>query len=100
MQKENDMTSVPDINREIGSRNDSGFIDDLTSFASDHQISRWRGTFGEFLDEILPADPYRLTRTSHQYIYDMLCWYRDQRNNDHPESTESEGSFYRRSVRH
>jgi len=87
------MMSVPDTNRDIGSRQGSEFIDELTSFASDHQISRWRGTFAEFLDDILSANPYRITRSSHQYIYDMLCWYRDQRTNDHPESANPKDLF-------
>src|SRR5262249_16345752 len=29
------------------------------------------------LHDILPRDPGKLTRSSHQYIYDMLCAYRD-----------------------
>jgi len=87
------MMSVPDTNRDVGGCNSSEFIDDLTSFASDHQTSQWCGTFAEFLENILPADPYKLTRTSHQYIYDMLCWYRDQRDNDHPESTHPKDLF-------
>ena len=83
------MMSVPDSNRDIGDHKGSEFIKDLTSFASEHQISRWRGTFGEFLEDILPANPYNITRTSHQYVYDMLCWYRDQRLNHQSASTES-----------
>lgn len=55
------------------------FIAELTSFASDHKAARWRGTFAEFLRDVLPAGPARFTRTSHQYLYDMLCWYRDSR---------------------
>jgi serine protein kinase len=53
------------------------FIDDLTSYATQHQAQHWRGTFAEFLHDILPKDPGKLTRTSHQYVYDMLCAYRD-----------------------
>jgi serine protein kinase len=53
------------------------FIDDLTAFATEHHTQHWRGTFAEFLHDILPKDPAKLTRTSHQYIYDMLCAYRD-----------------------
>jgi len=53
------------------------FIDDLTAFATQHQAQHWRGTFAEFLDDILPKDPSKLTRSSHQYVYDMLCAYRD-----------------------
>jgi serine protein kinase len=39
----------------------------------------WTGTFAEYIKEILPANPYRFTRSSHQYIYDMLCWYQNVR---------------------
>src|SRR6185436_2375135 len=53
------------------------FIDDLTAFATQHQAQHWRGTFAEFLSDILPKDPSKLTRSSHQYVYDMLCAYRD-----------------------
>jgi serine protein kinase len=49
------------------------FIDDLAAFATQHQAQHWRGTFAEFLQDILPSDPGKLTRTSHQYVYDMLC---------------------------
>ena len=58
------------------------FIDDLTAFASQHQAQHWRGTFAEFLHDILPEDPSKLTRSSHQYIYDMLCAYRDAQPHD------------------
>lgn len=87
------MMSVPDSNLDIGGRKGSGFIDDLTSFASDHQISRWSGTFAEFLEEILSANPYRITRSSHQYIYDMLCWYRDQCDSDDDETKNPKDLF-------
>src|SRR6185295_4715695 len=58
------------------------FIDDLTAFATQHQAQHWRGTFAEFLHDVLPRDPSKLTRSSHQYIYDMLCAYRDARPRD------------------
>ena len=55
------------------------FIDDLTAFATEHHAQHWRGTFADFLQDILPKDAPKFTRSSHQYIYDMLCWYRDAR---------------------
>ena len=55
----------------------SSFIDDLAAFATTHHAQHWRGTFAEFLEDILPPDPAKLARTSHQYVFDMLCWYRD-----------------------
>ena len=67
------------------------FIDDLTAFATQHQAQHWRGTFAEFLRDILPKDPSKLTRSSHQYVYDMLCAYRDapriERGTGDPEPT-------------
>jgi serine protein kinase len=68
--------------REKNSHRDNSrtsFIDDLTAFATEHHAQHWRGTFAEFLHDILPKDPTKFTRSSHQYIYDMLCWYRDAR---------------------
>jgi serine protein kinase len=58
----------------------NSFLDDLTAFATEHRANHWRGTFAEFLNDILPSCPARFTRTSHQYLYDMLCWYRDDNN--------------------
>src|SRR5256885_10829022 len=60
-----------------GSRH--SFIDDLAAFATEHRAQHWRGPFAEFLEDVLPKDPSKFTRSSHQYIYDMLCWYRDAR---------------------
>src|SRR5688572_11386218 len=77
------MTTVSesDVFREIISPRTAtlrgSFISDLTAFATQHHTQHWRGTFAEFLQDILPKDPSKLTRTSHQYIYDMLCAYRD-----------------------
>src|ERR1044072_7828051 len=59
------------------SHHSGSFIDDLTAFATQHQAQLWRGPFAEFLQDILPKDPSKLTRSSHQYVYDMLCAYRD-----------------------
>ena len=55
------------------------FIDDLTAFATEHHAQHWRGTFADFLQDILQKDATKFTRSSHQYIYDMLSWYRDAR---------------------
>jgi serine protein kinase len=55
----------------------NSFLDDLATFASEHRAQHWRGTFADFLEGILPKDPARFARSSHQYLYDMLCWYRD-----------------------
>ncbi len=80
------MMIVPDSKLEIRKQQNASFVDDLADFASTHQTSRWRGTFAEYFQEILPVNPYRLTRSSHQYIYDMLCWYRNSRCTEGEES--------------
>ena len=70
---------------ELNARQDSGsgrsvtLIQELTSFASHHKAARWRGTFAEFLRDVFPANAQRFTRSSHQYLFDMLCRYRDDR---------------------
>jgi len=73
---------VPDSKLEISGQQSAGFIDDLSTFASTHKTEMWTGTFAEYIEEILPANPYRFTRSSHQYIYDMLCWYQNMRCKD------------------
>jgi serine protein kinase len=58
----------------------NGFLDELATFANEHRALHWRGTFAQFLEEILPQSPARFARSSHQYLYDMLRWYRDANN--------------------
>src|SRR3569833_56946 len=53
----------------------SAFIESLSSFSRLHRAQRWEGTFGEFLANILPANPAAMARTSHEYIWDMLRWH-------------------------
>src|SRR5690606_29279634 len=55
----------------------SSFLEELTAFATQHRAQHWRGTFAEFLENIFAKQPTKYTRSAHQYIYDMLCWYRD-----------------------
>jgi serine protein kinase len=69
------MTLTQPLQRSEIPRN--SFLDDLATFASEHRAQHWHGTFAEFLENILPKDPTRFARSSHQYLYDMLCWYRD-----------------------
>ena len=81
------MRVVPDKNQDTGNQRTLTFIEDLTAFASEHKASRWSGTFADFLSEIVPSNPRRYTRVSHQYIFDMLCWYRNKRRVEDSEST-------------
>ena len=65
-----------DINSER-ERSRHTFIDDLTAFATEHHAQHWRGTFAEFLRDILPqirpASRARRINTS----MTCCCWYRD-----------------------
>ena len=58
----------------IGDRDRSDFVRSLTDYTLQHKAQHWRGTFAEFLEEILPAAPHLVSRTSHQYVWDMLRW--------------------------
>jgi serine protein kinase len=53
----------------------SEFIDSLSSFSRHHRAQRWEGTFGQYLEQILPANPTAMVRSSHEYIWDMLRWH-------------------------
>jgi serine protein kinase len=69
----------------------ASFLEDLTAFATQHQAQHWRGSFGEFLADVFCKDPSRFTRSSHQYVYDTLGWYRDaKRSAGNEQSSEKE----------
>ncbi len=57
-----------------GNGTKSKFIESLGSYAQTHKARHWKGTFGEFLEDILPQNPDGICRNSHQYIWDMLRW--------------------------
>ncbi len=51
------------------------FVDSLEAYTRDQQSLQWEGTFGAFLREIFPTAPRELARSSHQYLWDMICWH-------------------------
>jgi len=51
------------------------FVDSLSAFSRQHRAQHWEGTFNDFLTRVLPTNPASLSRSSHQYIWDMLRWY-------------------------
>lgn len=53
----------------------SRFLTAMETFAKEHKARHWEGTFGQFLEDILPQAPRRFARTSHEYIWEMLQWY-------------------------
>jgi serine protein kinase len=52
----------------------SDFLRSLTEYTHEHRARHWHGTFREFVEEILAADARGVSRTSHQYVWDMLHW--------------------------
>ncbi len=56
------------------------FFDGLVAFTQEHRIGNWSGTFSQFIEQVLPAAPYELARSSHQYMWDMIRWtgYEDE----------------------
>src|SRR5690606_41945128 len=50
------------------------FLDSLAAFTKEHQARYWEGTFGTFLEEIVSQRAAAVSRTSHQYLWDMLRW--------------------------
>jgi serine protein kinase len=73
----------------------SDFIDSLSSFSKQHRGQRWEGTFGDFLDQILPANPAAMVRSSHEYIWDMLRWHGREMPSDATEGARSRELFRR-----
>lgn len=50
------------------------FVKNLVAFAQQHRATHWSGTFGQFLENIVPGDPRGIARNSHQYMWDMIRW--------------------------
>jgi serine protein kinase len=49
--------------------------DSLTAFTKEHRTKHWQGSFADYLEKILPGIAHLQTRSSHQYMWDMLRWY-------------------------
>ena len=69
----------------------TSFMDDLAAFATAHHAQHWHGTFAEFLEDVLPSNPAKFVRTSHQYIFEMLSWYRDAQRAANGADVEADG---------
>lgn len=50
------------------------FLTSLTEYTKQHKARHWEGTFAEFVRDIVPHDPRGVSRTCHQYVWDMLRW--------------------------
>jgi serine protein kinase len=53
----------------------ANFVESLGAYSRQHRAKHWAGTLEEFLRDILPTAPRALARSSHEYLWDMLCWY-------------------------
>src|SRR5690606_28681938 len=74
------------------------FIETLSSFSRLHRAQRWEGTFGDFLSQILPANPAAMARSSHEYIWDMLRWHGRQVDPDAPDSSATGRELFKREL--
>src|SRR5258708_13864037 len=61
-------------NRSEESERHGDFVKSLVAFTQQHRAAHWSGTFADFIEQILPPNPRSITRTSHQYIWDMIRW--------------------------
>ena len=50
----------------------SDFLRSLADFTKEHRAARWTGTLSAFLEGVFPTDPKGITRSSHQYVWDMM----------------------------
>ena len=46
----------------------SAFIESLSSFSRLHRAQRWEGTFGEFLANIVPANPAAMAQIGRAHV--------------------------------
>ncbi len=63
----------------------------LYSYTDEHKARHWEGTFAEFLEEILPPAPGLRSRTSHEYLWDMLRWH--SKKSEHGENSQPSSVF-------
>jgi serine protein kinase len=61
-------------NRSEDSQRHGDFVRSLVAFTQQHRAAHWSGTFADFIEQILPANPRAIARTSHQYTWDMIRW--------------------------
>src|SRR5689334_21407434 len=61
-------------NRSEESERHGDFVRSLVAFTQQHRAAHWSGTFADFVEQVLPANPRAISRTSHQYIWDMIRW--------------------------
>src|SRR6185312_12135179 len=83
---------------DAGSSRQASYVDSLSAYSRQHRAQHWEGTLGEFLTKILPADPARLARSSHQYIWDMLRWYGQSSDTEAKDETTRARELFKREL--
>lgn len=73
----------------------TAFVDALTAFTKAHHAQHWTGTFADFLDHVVRDNPRACTRSSHEYMWDMLRWYHTKEPSDEAETQTSNALFAR-----
>lgn len=66
------MTLPGDDARPAHADGHDNFLHSLDLFTREHRACHWAGPFSAFMAGILPEQPQRIARTSHQYIWDMI----------------------------
>ncbi len=70
------------------------FLDSLSAFTKEHRARHWSGTFAEYLRDVLPQNPERYARNSHEYIWDMFRWYERRTPPEPEENGERTNSLF------
>ena len=52
----------------------SEFVRNLVAYTQQHRAAHWSGTFGDFIEQVLPGNPRAIARSSHEYMWDMIRW--------------------------
>ena len=72
----------------------TSFVESLGAYSRQHRAKHWAGTFEEFLRDIVPPSPRSLARSSHEYLWDMLCWF----GRSQPDADSGPSALFQREV--
>jgi serine protein kinase len=50
----------------------SDLLKSMSEYSKEHRAAHWSGPFASFLEGIFPTNPAGFTRSSHQYMWDMM----------------------------
>jgi serine protein kinase len=81
-----------------GSSRRSSFVESLNVFSKQHRAQHWEGTFGDFLNTVVPTNPVAFARSSHQYIWDMLRWYGQANNHSGSQPEQGDDTYKAQSL--